>query len=117
MTRLLLNQDVNTLSYEIAVIYNDPVVAAVNLHDISPWWLAPNGLCLETGHAIELLPNEDEPIMMNRMTYHPQHEALLQWFESTGTSNVLRGALSYPDTSVLLTANISQQSFCTSPFH
>jgi hypothetical protein len=34
-------------------------------------------------------------------TYHPQTEALLQWFEMGATSDVLGGAFSYPNTAAL----------------
>jgi hypothetical protein len=33
--------------------------------------------------------------------YHPQTEALLQWFEMGTTSDAIAGAFSYPDTSAL----------------
>jgi len=67
-----------------------------------------NGLCLdylETGDVIEVLPNPDDPITMNGMTYHPQTEALLQWFEGATPSDAIGGAYSYPDTSILTSAN------------
>ncbi len=74
---------------------------------ITPWWDS-NGLCmdyLETGDVVEVLPNPDYPITMNGMTYHPQTEALLQWFEGMTPSDATGGAYSYPDTSILTTAN------------
>jgi len=33
--------------------------------------------------------------------YHPQTEALLQWFEMGTTSDAIGGAFSYPDTTAL----------------
>jgi hypothetical protein len=33
--------------------------------------------------------------------YHPQTEALLQWFEVGATSDAIGGAFSYPDTTAL----------------
>ena len=33
--------------------------------------------------------------------YHPQTEALLQWFEIGNPSNAIGGAYSYPDTAAL----------------
>jgi hypothetical protein len=102
------SQDVATLSHEITETYNDPFVTSDNAHNITPWWLAPNGICqdnLETGDVIEILPNRSFPITMNGMTYHPQNEALLQWFEGMTPSDATGGAYSYPDTSVLPTAN------------
>ena len=102
-------QDVTGLSHEVSEIYNDPFVAAFQLNptdptttvDITPWWFAPNGLCqdnLEVGDVIENTPNEISQITMpNGFTYHPQNEALLQWFEFQSPSTALGGVLSYPD--------------------
>lgn len=70
--------DIIALSHEISEAFNDPFV-----NNTTPWWLAPNHLCqnnLETGDVIEGLPNSTFPITMNGFTYHPQNEALLQWF-------------------------------------
>jgi len=97
-------QDVTALSHEIAEIYNDPFVVSDGIHDLTPWWLAPFGLCdhvLETGDVIEGLANATFPMTMNGLTYHPQNEALLQWFEFESPSSALGGAYSYPDTTVL----------------
>jgi hypothetical protein len=108
-------QDVTALSHEISETYNDPFVTFDGVHDITPWWLSPNGNCqnnLETGDVIEGLPNDTYPITMNGMTYHPQNEALTQWFESTGKSDALDGAFSYPDETVLPKANVSQKAGC-----
>jgi hypothetical protein len=106
---------VTALSHEISETYNDPFVTFDGVHDITPWWLSPNGNCqnnLETGDVIEGLPNDTYPITMNGMTYHPQNEALTQWFESTGKSDALDGAFSYPDETVLPKANVSQKAGC-----
>jgi len=100
-------EDVSGLSHELSETLNDPFVGADGAHDITPWWDS-NGLCqdlLETGDPIEVLPNPDYPITMNGMTYHPQTEALLQWFEGMTPSDATGGAYSYPDTSALTTAN------------
>ena len=107
--------DITALSHEIAETYNDPLVGIDGVLDITPWWLAPNGLCqddLETGDVIEGLPNGLFPITMNGMTYHPQNEALMQWFEQQTRSNALGGAFSYPNTGVLTKANTPQQPNC-----
>jgi hypothetical protein len=99
---------VSALSHEYSEALNDPFVLADGAHDITPWW-SSNGLecqdLLETGDVIEVLPNQDYPISMNGMTYHPQNEALLQWFEGMTPSDAVGGAYSYPDTSILTTAN------------
>jgi len=39
--------------------------------------------------------------MPNGFTYHPQNEALLQWFEFQSPSTALNGAYSYPDITTL----------------
>lgn len=47
---------------------------------------------------IEGLPLQTFPIKMpNGVTYHPQNEALLQWFEFKSPSNAINRAHSYPD--------------------
>jgi hypothetical protein len=103
--------DVVGLSHEISETYNDPFVAAAGLvrglptTDTTPWWLSPNGNCqndLEDGDVIEGLPQQVFPIMMpNGFTYHPQVEALLQWFEFQSPSTALHAAYSYPDETTL----------------
>jgi hypothetical protein len=111
--------DVTALSHEIAEAFNDPFVASDGVHDVTPWWLAPNGNCqddLETGDVIEGLPNATFPITLNThsglFTYHPQNEALLQWFASESPSSAFGGAYSFPDMTVLPTANVSQRPGC-----
>jgi len=92
--------DVVGLSHEISETYNDPFAAAFG-PDITPFWLSPNGNCqnnLEVGDVIEGLPLQVFPTPMpNGFTYHPQVEALLQWFEFQSPSTALHGAYSYPD--------------------
>jgi hypothetical protein len=108
-------QDITALSHEIAETYNDPFVASDNVHGITPWWLSPNGNCqddLETGDVIEGLPNSVYPIAMNGMTYHPQNEALLQWFEFKSPSNALGGAYSYPNKSTLTALSPVEHANC-----
>ena len=77
--------DVLGLSHEISETYNDPFVAFDGVHNVTPWWLSPNGNCadiLEVGDVIEGLPRQAFPMTMpNGFTYHPQNEALLQWFQ------------------------------------
>ena len=107
--------DVTALSHEIAEAYNDPFVAAIGTNNITPWWLAPNGVCqnnLETGDVIEGLKNATFPITMNGFTYHPQNEALLQWFEFQQPSDALGGAYSYPNTTVLTGPSAPQKANC-----
>jgi hypothetical protein len=40
-------------------------------------------------------------VVIDGTTFHPQTEALLQWFERTATSNAIAGAFSFPDESLL----------------
>jgi hypothetical protein len=108
-------QDVTAHSHEIAETFNDPFVASNNVNNITPWWLAPNGNCqnnLETGDVIEGLPHAVYPIQLNGFTYHPQNEALLQWFEFLSPSDALGGAYSYPDTTVLTAPSAPQKAGC-----
>jgi hypothetical protein len=107
--------DITALSHEIAETYNDPFVASNGVNNITPWWLAPNGNCqdnLETGDVIEGLPKAVFPITMNGYTYHPQNEALLQWFQFKAQSDAIGGAYSYPDTTVLKAPSPPQKPFC-----
>jgi len=108
-------QDVTAVSHEVAETFNDPFVASDNIHNITPWWLSPNGNCqdnLEDGDVIEGLPNGVFPITMNGMTYHPQNEALLQWFEFMSPSDAIDGAYSYPDETTLTALSAPQNFGC-----
>jgi hypothetical protein len=58
------------------------------------------------------LPNQLFPITVSGFKYHPQNEALLQWFESTAPSDALDGAFSYPNENVLPSPNVSQKAGC-----
>lgn len=108
--------DVTGLSHEVSEIYNDPLVAIDGVHDITPWWLAPNGNCqddLEVGDVIEGLPHQVFPMIMpNGFRYHPQNEALLQWFEFQSPSTAINGAYSYPDITTLTALSAPQKAGC-----
>jgi hypothetical protein len=102
--------DVAPLSHEMTETFNDPFV-----NNATPWWLAPNGLCqniLETGDVIEGLPNAQYAISLNGTTWHVQNEALLQWFAGVTPSSAIHHAYSYPNTSVLTSAAVSQKRGC-----
>lgn len=97
--------DVTALSHEISEAINDPL-----LNNIVPAWEFPGfpGSCqdnLETGDPIETLVTETSPVTIERhggkFVYHPQTEALLQWFEQKPKSNAIHGAFSFPDTKAL----------------
>jgi hypothetical protein len=105
--------DISAHSHEMAETFNDPF-----MNNATPWWLSPNGNCqnnLETGDVIEGLSNAQFPIVLNGFTYHPQNEALLQWFAGVTPSSAIGGAYSYPDTNVLTKGNVSQNFACTPP--
>lgn len=107
--------DVTALSHEVAETFNDPFVASDGKHNVTPWWLSPNGNCqdtLEDGDVIEGLPHATFPIRMNGMTYHPQNEALLQWFEFESPSSAIDGAYSYPNESVLTALSPIERPGC-----
>jgi hypothetical protein len=108
-------QDITAISHELSETFNDPFVASDGIHNITPWWLAPNGNCqddLEVGDVIEGLPQGVFPITMNGMTYHPQNEALLQWFEFEAPSSAIDGAYSYPNTNTLTALSAPQGVNC-----
>lgn len=98
-------QDVTALSHETSEALNDPFG-----NNIVPTWQFPgtSGGCqanLETGDPVEVLPNATVPIVTREkhevFQYHPQTEALLQWFEIGNPSNAIGGAFSYPNTAAL----------------
>jgi hypothetical protein len=107
-------QDVTAVSHEMAETFNDPFG-----NNATPIWLAPNGNCqntLETGDVIEGLPNATYPVSLNGYVYHPQNEALLQWFAAQSPSSAIDHAYSYPDTTVLPSPSVSLFSDCATPF-
>jgi hypothetical protein len=93
-------EDVLPLSHEIAEFINDPFI-----DNWIPSWKYPDGSqcspLLETGDPLEVLDNFAYPVTLGSTTYHPQSEALLQWFTRTAPSDAFVGAYSYPDTTLL----------------
>jgi len=94
-------QDVTALSHELSEIFDDPFV-----NNLVPAWQFPNspGTCqndLEVGDPVEVLANAVFPVHVSGFTYHPQTEALLQWFEQKSPSSAISGAFSYPNTKAL----------------
>jgi hypothetical protein len=98
-------QDVTGFSHETSEALNDPFG-----NNIVPTWQFPGipGACqsnLETGDPVEVLPNATVPIVTREghevFQYHPQTEALLQWFEIGNPSNAIGGAFSFPNTAAL----------------
>ena len=96
-------QDVLPISHEISEWMNDPFV-----NNATPVWQFPGipGACqgnLETGDPVEVLAHPAFPVTINGFTYHPQTEALLQWFSREVPSSAIDGAYSYPDETALPT--------------
>lgn len=110
--------DVTPHSHEIAEIFNDPFVVSDGIRNLTPWWSSANGNCqndLEVGDVVESLPNATYPVTLNvngqPFTFHPQNEALLQFFQQ-GSSDAIDGAYSYPNESILASANNVQKPGC-----
>jgi hypothetical protein len=110
--------DVTAHSHEIAEIFNDPFVVSDNVRNLTPWWASDNGNCqndLEVGDVVEGLPDATYPMSMNvngqPFTFHPQNEALLQWFQE-GSSDAIDSAFSYPNENILTSANKVQKAGC-----
>jgi hypothetical protein len=94
-------EDITALSHEISEFVDDPFV-----NNATPPWQFPDGggLCqadLETGDPVEVLSSITFPVTIGGFTYHPQVEALLQWFSREVPSSAIAGAYSYPDTTTL----------------
>ena len=108
-------EDVTALSHEITESLNDPFVGSDGVHGITPWWLSQNGNCqddLEVGDVIEGLPDATVQIRTKGRTYHPQNEALLQWFQFQSPSTALGGAYSYPNQNILTSLSPPQGVNC-----
>ena len=97
--------DVTAASHEMSELFADPFV-----NNDTPWWLSVDpstgaSLCqnnLEVGDVIEVLSaNPVHATPLHGRTYHPQNEALLQWFEFKSPSDAKLGALSFPDETTL----------------
>jgi hypothetical protein len=94
--------DVTGLSHEISEWMNDPFV-----NNATENWAFPgtNGQqCqnnLETGDPVEVTAHPGFPVTLHGFTYHPQTEALLQWFSRKTPSDAIDGAYSYPDETAL----------------
>jgi hypothetical protein len=108
-------EDIIALSHEISESVNDPFVGSDGTHGITPWWLSLNGNCqndLEVGDVIEGLPDSSTAIRIGDRTYHPQNEALLQWFAFQSPSTAIGGAYSYPNQNVLTSLSAPQTAHC-----
>jgi len=93
--------DVTAISHEISEWMSDPFAT-----NAVPSWQYPNtpGKCqsnLETGDPISVLPNPSTEVMIDGFTYHPQSQALLQWFTRENPSGAYEGAYSFPNQGLL----------------
>jgi hypothetical protein len=94
--------DVTAISHELSELANDPFV-----DNATEAWEFPGnvpGNCqsnLETGDPVEVTDNAGYPVTINGYTYHPQTEALLQWFTQEVPSSAFGGAYSFPDATAL----------------
>jgi hypothetical protein len=101
--------DVAATSHEISETFNDPFVNNV----VSPMWQFPGSTAcqgnLETGDPVEVLSPGlvTFPVTLGGFTYHPQNEALLQWFAQLSPSNAIDGAYSYPNESSLTSPSVT----------
>jgi len=102
--------DVVALSHEISEWVNDPF----GTNAVIPSWQFPGepGVCqgnLETGDPVEVLGPGlvTFPVTIGGFTYHPQNEALLQWFAQVSPSNAFDGAYSYPNENSLTSPSVS----------
>lgn len=97
-------QDVTALSHETSEAFNDPFVDNATPNWQFPGQPANSKVCqsnLETGDPVEVLSTATVPIQIREnhqiFIYHPQNEALLQWFEMGPSSNAIDGAFSFPN--------------------
>jgi len=92
--------DVLPLSHEISEWMNDPF-----LGNAAPGWVSPDGggcqTHITTGDPVEVLPHAAYEVELGGFTYHPQTQALLQWFTREQPSSAFDHAYSFPDASVL----------------
>jgi len=101
-------EDITGLSHEVTEAYNDPFTdTAVPIWQF-PGEPAGSKVCqgnLETADPVEVLPDATVAIPLREngtiFTFHPQTEALLQWFSQGPKSNAIDGAWSYPDENAL----------------
>ena len=93
--------DVTAVSHEISEWMNDPFGT-----NLVPVWQFPNGTAgcqnnLETGDPLETSVHASFPVTIDGFVYHPQNQAMLQWFTRETPSSAIDGAYSYPNESLL----------------
>jgi hypothetical protein len=96
--------DVTPMSHEISEWMNNPFGS-----NLVPEWQVPNGnTCqsnLETGDPLATMPNAGYPVLIDGFTYHPQNEALMQWFQRGAAADAIDGAFSFPDPTLVTSAS------------
>jgi hypothetical protein len=96
-------EDVIALSHEISEWMNDPFIT-----NTVPRWQYPNSTAcqssLETGDPMETIPTAGFPVTIDTTTYHPQTQALMQWFARKPASDAINAAYSFPDETLLTSA-------------
>lgn len=92
--------DVTAVSHEISEWMNDPFGA-----NLVPAWKFPTSTAcqnnLQTGDPLVQLSHAGFPITIDGFTYHPQNQALVQWFSRETPSTAIDGAYSYPNETLL----------------
>jgi hypothetical protein len=92
--------DVTAVSHEISEWMNDPFGA-----NLVPAWKFPTSTAcqnnLQTGDPLVQLSHAGFPVTIDGFTYHPQNQALIQWFSRETPSTAIDGAYSYPNETVL----------------
>lgn len=93
--------DITALSHEISEWLNDPF--SIN---VVPDWKFPSATAgcqtnLETGDPMSAFLHAGYPVIIDGVTYHPQNETLLQWFQRKTPSDAYDGAYSFPDETLL----------------
>lgn len=96
--------DVTAISHEISEWFNDPFST-----NIVPEWQFPDASAgcqnnLETGDPMSASIHAGYPVVIDNFTYHPQNEALLQWFQRKTPSDAIDRAYSFPDETLLTSA-------------
>ena len=91
-------EDVHALSHEVSEWMNDPFIN----NSVPPWETpsAPQYGCsgtLETGDPLVGFAHNMTDPKNPSMVYHPQNQALLQWFARESPSSAIGGQYTYPD--------------------
>jgi hypothetical protein len=96
--------DVTAISHEISEWFNDPFST-----NLVPDWQFPIAATgcqnnLETGDPLSPFAHASFPVVIDDFIYHPQNEALLQWFQRKTPSDAIDRAYSFPDETLLTSA-------------